>query len=91
MEAKYPSFQPDLYLLAVLHYYLRRSRARKWSGVEAAPTNAIFWNGTKWNGSEEIMVESRKCCLQVPESGLNIYSVGTEDLGGYSSEYTSGI
>jgi hypothetical protein len=45
----------------------RRIRAKKWDRADMAVSNAIFWNGQRWDGSEEMMYMSRDWVTKVPE------------------------
>ena len=37
-----------------------------WQPEDMAATNAIFWTGKKWNGSEDIMIKSRQFITRSP-------------------------
>ena len=45
----------------------RRIRAKNWDRADMAASNAIFWNGRRWDGSEEMMYKSRDWVTKVPE------------------------
>jgi hypothetical protein len=45
----------------------RRIRANNWDRADMAASNAIFWNGNRWDGSEEMMYTSRDWVTKVPE------------------------
>jgi hypothetical protein len=45
----------------------RRIRAKNWDRADMAASNAIFWNGRRWDGSEEMMSMSRDWVTKVPE------------------------
>jgi hypothetical protein len=45
----------------------RRIRAHSWDRVDMAASNAIFWNGNRWDGSEEMMHISRDWVTKVPK------------------------
>jgi hypothetical protein len=58
----------------------RRVRARHWDEQDMAACNAIFWDGEKlrWDGSEEIMIRSRRWITKIPnESHVPIVSGST--------------
>jgi hypothetical protein len=44
----------------------RRARARKWGCCNLAATNAVFWDGTHWDGSEEKMARMRGKATKLP-------------------------
>jgi hypothetical protein len=46
----------------------RRIRARQWSAVDLAATNAAFWTPTGWDGSESIITASMPFCTRLPKS-----------------------
>lgn len=37
----------------------RRARAKQWKAIDMAATNARFWDGEKWDGSQSMMEKSR--------------------------------
>jgi hypothetical protein len=45
----------------------RRLRARAWTAVDMAASNAIFWVGC-WDGSEEMIQKSRNFCTRPPNN-----------------------
>src|SRR5277367_2553000 len=47
---------------------IRRSSAKCWGPADMAAANAVFWTGevSKWDGSKEIMIKSRKFCTRLP-------------------------
>jgi hypothetical protein len=45
----------------------RRIRAKNWDRADMAASNAIFWNGYRWDGSEEMMNRSRDWVTKLPE------------------------
>jgi len=45
----------------------RRVRARARDRADMAASNAIFWNGSRWNGSEEMMLRSRNWVTKLPK------------------------
>jgi hypothetical protein len=59
----------------------RRIRARNWSPAHLAATNAAFWNGARWDGSEAIMFESRDWITRAPHRNsvdwISVSVVGT--------------
>src|SRR2546423_304551 len=48
---------------AIVH---RRIRAKDWDHADMGASNAIFWNGHRWDGSEEMMSTSRNWVTKVP-------------------------
>ena len=55
----------------VWRYYAiadRRLRARRWDEADMAACNAVFWDGTRWDGSELVMVQSREWIIKLPPS-----------------------
>jgi hypothetical protein len=59
----------------------RRIRARNWSPADLAATNAAFWTGAYWDGSESIMFESREWVTRAPHHNrvpwISVSIVGT--------------
>ena len=59
----------------------RRIRARNWSPADLAATNAAFWTGSHWDGSEDIMLESREWVTRAPHRNrvdwISVSIVGT--------------
>jgi hypothetical protein len=45
----------------------RRIRAQHWDRRDMAASNAIFWDGHRWDGSEEMMHTSRDWVTKVPK------------------------
>ena len=45
----------------------RRIRARHWDRADMAASNAIFWDGHSWDGSEKLMLNSRDWVTKLPE------------------------
>jgi hypothetical protein len=45
---------------------IRRFSTRCWEPDDMAATNAIFWTGSNWVGSEEIMIISSQFCTRRP-------------------------
>jgi len=45
----------------------RRIRAKNWDRADMAASNAIFWDGYRWDGSEEMMHRSRDWVTKLPE------------------------
>ena len=45
----------------------RRIRARSWDRADMAASNAVFWDGQGWCGSEQLMAESRAWATKLPE------------------------
>jgi hypothetical protein len=46
----------------------RRLRSKSWSREDLAATNALFWNGEHWDGSEVIMIRSKNFPSKLPNS-----------------------
>src|ERR1700761_5036502 len=44
----------------------RRVRCFQWTAADMAASNAVFWTGNSWDGSEEMMNRSRKFCTRLP-------------------------
>ena len=56
----------------------RRIRARSWDRADMAASNAIFWTGSKWDGSEEMMTRSRQFIIKLPRrSHVRLVSAST--------------
>jgi hypothetical protein len=45
----------------------RRFRATRWDALDMAASNAAFWNGQRWDGSEAMMVKSREWNTRQPQ------------------------
>lgn len=45
----------------------RRMRAREWSEVDMAASNALFWTTRGWDGSEEMVALSVPYCTRLPD------------------------
>jgi hypothetical protein len=45
----------------------RRIRARKWSKIDMAASNALFWTHRGWDGSEAMVIASLPYCTSLPE------------------------
>jgi hypothetical protein len=45
----------------------RRIRAKDWSAVDMAASNALFWTTRGWDGSEEMIQRTRSHCLKFPD------------------------
>ncbi|UPK91549.1 hypothetical protein LCI18_002484 [Fusarium solani-melongenae] len=45
----------------------RRIRARNWSKADLAATNALFWTGERWDGSEAMTKCTHQNCVHLPE------------------------
>jgi hypothetical protein len=59
----------------------RRLRSTNWTPEDLAASNAAFWTGSEWDGSEAIMVQSRAWITQRPAhnrvSFISVSVVGT--------------
>jgi hypothetical protein len=69
-SARLSHFNP---ISIIWRYYIigdRRLRARSWDRADMAACNAVFWDGERkrWDGSEEIMVNSRAWITKMPEA-----------------------
>jgi len=63
-----PHFNP---ISILWRYYViadRRWRSKSWSREDLAATNALFWNGEHWDGSEVIMIRSKNFPSKLPNS-----------------------
>lgn len=60
-------YNPTSILWRYLAIVDRRSRAKSWTRLDLAASNAIFWDGEKWNGSEEMIQRSRDFCVRTPK------------------------
>ena len=64
-------YNPTSILWRYLAITDRRTRAKSWSPLDMAATNAIFWTKHGWDGSEEMIQKSQDFCIQ-PPSGHRI-------------------
>jgi len=59
----------------------RRLRSTNWTAEDMAASNAAFWTGNKWDGSENMMVRSREWIIRRPPSNrisfISISMLGT--------------
>jgi hypothetical protein len=46
----------------------RRLRAIRWDAADMAACNAAFWDGSRWDGSEYMMIRSREHFTNLPDS-----------------------
>lgn len=60
-------FSPITIIWRWLAIVNRRIRALDWDRADMAATNAIFWTGSRWDGSEEIMLDSRDWITKLPQ------------------------
>lgn len=44
----------------------RRLRAKNWTSLSMAASNAVFWTAEGWDGSEAMIQKSREYCLRTP-------------------------
>jgi hypothetical protein len=44
----------------------RRVRSLNWTTMDMAASNAHFWLGSSWDGSEDMIVRSRRFCIRLP-------------------------
>jgi len=54
----------------VWRYYAivnRRIRAYDWDRIDMVTSNAIFWDGNRWDGSEQLMLQSRQWVTKLPQ------------------------
>ncbi|KUJ16599.1 uncharacterized protein LY89DRAFT_87973 [Mollisia scopiformis] len=59
-------YNPTSILWRYLAIADRRLRAKSWNTLDLAATNAIFWDGHKWDGSEDMIQRSRDFCIRGP-------------------------
>ncbi|KAL4893622.1 hypothetical protein BDV59DRAFT_207713 [Aspergillus ambiguus] len=60
-------YNPTTILWRYLAIAVRRARYhRTWNSADMAATNALFWTSDGFDGSEEIMFQSRTFCTRVP-------------------------
>ncbi|PMD31304.1 hypothetical protein L207DRAFT_519558 [Hyaloscypha variabilis F] len=64
-------YNPTSILWRYLAITDRRVRAKSWSALEMAATNAIFWSKHGWDGSEEMIQLSQDFCIQPPSNNRN--------------------
>jgi hypothetical protein len=63
-----PHFNPVSILWRYYAIADRRLRSKSWSREDLAATNALFWDGEHWDGSEVIMARSRNFPSKLPNS-----------------------
>jgi len=63
-----PHFNPISILWRYYAIADRRWRSKSWSREDLAATNALFWDGERWDGSEVIMARSRNFPSKLPNS-----------------------
>ncbi|KAH8747697.1 hypothetical protein BGZ57DRAFT_835812 [Hyaloscypha finlandica] len=63
-----PHFNPSSILWRYYAIADRRWRSKSWSREDLAATNALFWDGERWDGSEVIMARSRNFPSKLPNS-----------------------
>ncbi|KAE8451642.1 hypothetical protein EG329_003099 [Mollisiaceae sp. DMI_Dod_QoI] len=59
-------YNPTSILWRYLAIIDRRCRATSWSPLDVAASNALFWDGSKWDGSEAMIQRSRDLCIRAP-------------------------
>ena len=59
-------FNPTSILWRYFVIFDRRVRCLNWTASDMAASNAHFWVGNDWDGSEEMMMRSRRFCIRVP-------------------------
>ncbi|PMD13404.1 hypothetical protein NA56DRAFT_651851 [Hyaloscypha hepaticicola] len=73
-----PHFNPVSILWRYYAIADRRLRSRDWGKEEMAATNALFWDGSHWDGSEAIMIRSRSFPSHLADSShVDLVSVST--------------
>jgi hypothetical protein len=73
-----PHFNPVSILWRYYAIADRRLRSRDWSKEEMAATNALFWDGSHWDGSEAMMIRSRSFPSQLADSShVDLVSLST--------------
>jgi hypothetical protein len=56
----------------------RRLRARNWTSLDLAASNAKFWTSRGWEGSESMIATSREFCAQLPPTRhIELFSTST--------------
>ncbi|KAI1385461.1 uncharacterized protein F4822DRAFT_345042 [Hypoxylon trugodes] len=60
-------FNPTSILFRYAAISDRRIRALKWDNYTMAATNALFWTGKGWDGSEEMLSRGFAHCAHMPE------------------------
>ncbi|KAI9761124.1 MAG: hypothetical protein M1840_002021 [Geoglossum simile] len=55
----------------------RRFRAKEWTKFDLAATNAVFWDGYRWDGSVNILMEEKKRAIGFPEGGRVPWASGS--------------
>jgi hypothetical protein len=63
-----PHFNPGSIIWRYYAIVDRRLRSKSWSREELAATNALFWDGEHWDGSEAIMIRSKNFPSKLPNS-----------------------
>ncbi|KAH0565443.1 hypothetical protein GP486_001160 [Trichoglossum hirsutum] len=61
-----PLFNPVSIIWRYFAITDRRIRAKCWDRADMAACNAAFWDGERWDGSEEVMVASRRLLTKLP-------------------------
>jgi hypothetical protein len=59
-------FNPTSILWRYFAIFDRRVRCLNWTASDMAASNAHFWVGDDWDGSEEMIVRSRRFCTRIP-------------------------
>lgn len=62
-----PHYNPVSIIWRYFAIAYRRLRARCWDRADMAASNALFWDGQQWDGSESILVRSRYWVTRLPE------------------------
>jgi hypothetical protein len=60
-------FNPTTILWRYFVIAERRLRAKSWTNSDMAASNAVFWTNAGWDGSEEMMKQSRGYALRLPK------------------------
>ncbi|KAI9856325.1 MAG: hypothetical protein M1813_009161 [Trichoglossum hirsutum] len=73
-----PLFNPASIVWRYFAITDRRIRAKCWDRADMAACNAAFWDGERWDGSEEVMIASRRLLIKLPaRSRVSIVSGST--------------
>jgi len=59
-------FNPTSIIWRYFAIFDRRIRAKSWNALDMAASNAVFWANKGWDGSEEMIRNSREYCLRQP-------------------------
>lgn len=78
-------FNPITIIYRYILITIRRVRAKTWTATDMAASNAAFWDGEKWDGSEILMVKSKEWSMKVGRRNrvgiLSVSMIGTGIVG----------